>query len=172
MSTGSRRAGGAEETRTLDELYRAALADGGKLVSAAARVRFRSLGTHRPALDDQAATTLFRIAQNALANVREHAHAVNVPVTFHRHPDRVELEVSDDGVGFDPAATFASERAPGAVRTDRGFGFPAARAHLRECGGDLDVSSAPGRGTRIRALVSAGYRPRPVEPSFTPATSR
>ncbi|MFD8005055.1 sensor histidine kinase [Streptomyces mirabilis] len=139
---------------------------------AAARVRFRSLGTHQPALDDQAATTLFRIAQNALANVREHAHAVNVLVTFHRHPDRVELEVSDDGVGFDPAATFASERSPGAVRMDRGFGLPAARARLCECGGDLDVSSAPGRGTRIRASVSVRPRPRPVEPSFTSATAR
>lgn len=133
---------------------------------------FRSLGTHQPALDDQAATTLLRIAQNALANVREHAHAVDVVVTFHRHPDRVELEVSDDGVGFDPAATFAGERAPGAVRTDRGFGLPAARARLRECGGDLDVSSAPGRGTMIRASVSVRPRPRPVEPSFAPATAR
>jgi signal transduction histidine kinase len=97
---------------------------------------------------------------------------VNVLVTFHRHPDRVELEVSDDGVGFDPAVTFVSERSPGAVRTDRGFGLPAARARLRECGGDLDVSSAPGRGTRIRASVFARSRPRPVEPSFTPATAR
>jgi len=124
----------------------------------AAQVRFRAVGDPQPVLDEHAATTLFRVAQSTLANVREHAHAVNVQVTLSRRPDRVDLEVSDDGVGFDPAEVFArTSQGPG-----RGFGLPAARARLREYGGDLDVCGEPGRGTRIRATVSARPRPQPA----------
>ncbi len=124
----------------------------------AARVRFQAVGDPQPVLDEHAATTLFRVAQSTLANVREHAHAVNVRVTLSRQPDHVDLEVSDDGVGFDPAEAFArTARGPG-----RGFGLPAARARLRESGGDLDISGAPGRGTRVRATVSARPRQQPA----------
>ncbi|XUL93537.1 sensor histidine kinase [Streptomyces galilaeus] len=122
-------------------------------------VQFRTVGAHRPVLDEHTATALFRVAQSTLANVREHADAGSVLVTFRRHRDGVELEVADDGRGFDPAAAFA-----GGARADRGFGLPAARARLRECGGDLDVSSVPGRGTRVRATVSARSRMQPVVP--------
>lgn len=132
---------------------------------AGADVRFRTVGAHQPVLDDHTATTLFRVAQSTLANVREHARAGSVSVTFRRHSDRVELEVTDDGLGFDPAAAFVA-----GARADRGFGLPAARARLRECGGDLDVSSVPGRGTRVRATVSARSRTQPVAP-LTAATA-
>ncbi|MFF0079260.1 sensor histidine kinase [Streptomyces canus] len=115
----------------------------------APRVRFRSTGEHRPELDEQAATTLFRVAQGLLANVREHARATSLLVTLHHGADRVDLDVCDDGVGFDLAR--AADRSP----SDRGFGLPAARARLREYGGDLTVDGAPGRGTRIRASVPA-----------------
>ncbi|MES5823971.1 sensor histidine kinase [Streptomyces sp. RG80] len=125
----------------------------------AAQVRFRSAGESRPVLDEQAAATLFRVAQGTLANVREHARAVNVLVTLHHEADRIELDVQDDGVGFDPAGAGA------AVRPSRGFGLPAARARLRECGGDLRVTSAPGRGTRIRAVLPA------AAPHLTRATA-
>lgn len=130
----------------------------------AARVRFESVGAYEPVLDEHAATALFRIAQSSLANVREHARAVNVLVTLRRQPDQVELEVSDDGAGFDPAEVLAA-----ASPTGRGFGLPAARARLREYGGDLHVSSAPGRGTMIRATVSVRPRLQPVAP-VTPVT--
>ncbi|MFI1356196.1 sensor histidine kinase [Streptomyces sp. NPDC020898] len=131
----------------------------------AARIRFQAVGDPQPVLDEHAATTLFRVAQSTLANVREHAHAVNVRVTLSRQPDHVDLEVSDDGVGFDPAEAFArTARRPG-----RGFGLPAARARLREFGGDLDISGVPGRGTRVRATVSA--RPRPQPAASVPAAT-
>lgn len=127
--------------------------------ASAARVRFRSAGDSRPVLDEQSAATLFRVAQGTLANVREHARAGNVLVTLHQEADRVELDVQDDGVGFDPAEAGA------AARGTRGFGLPAARARLRECGGDLRVTSAPGRGTRVRAVLPA------TAPRLTPATA-
>jgi len=116
------------------------------------------VGDHRPALDQQAAAALFRVAQSLLANVREHAHAMNLLVTLRHHPDRVELEVCDDGVGFGPAAMLTASR-PG-----RGFGLPSARARLRECGGDLDIGGAPGGGAQVRAALPARPQAAPVMP--------
>ncbi|MEU9169845.1 sensor histidine kinase [Streptomyces sp. NPDC048420] len=118
----------------------------------AALVRFRSTGGHRCELDEQAATTLFRVAQGMLANVREHARATSLLVTLRHTTDRVDLDVCDDGVGFDLA------RVDGTSPSDRGFGLRAARARLREYGGDLAVDGTPGRGTRIRASVPARAR--------------
>ncbi|WP_053740033.1 sensor histidine kinase [Streptomyces sp. NRRL WC-3618] len=134
----------------------------------AARVRFRSVGDPQPVLDEDAATALFRVAQSTLANIREHAHAVNVQVTLaRRRPDLVDLEITDDGVGFDPAEAFART----SQRPGRGFGLPATRARLREYGGELHVSGAPGRGTRIRATLSAPSRPQPAAGPLAPAES-
>lgn len=166
-----------ETRRMIRDLTPAAVAEAGledalrllcarsRTEGAGARVQFRAVGAYQPVLDEHTATTLFRVAQSTLANVREHARAASVLVTYRRHRDRVELEVSDDGLGFDPAAAFAA-----GARADRGFGLPAARARLRECGGDLDVSSVPGRGTRVRATVSAPPRIQPVAP-LTAASS-
>lgn len=128
-------------------------------------VRFRSAGTHRPDLAEQAAITLFRVAQGTLANVREHARATHLLVTLRQGADHVELDIRDDGVGFDVTQVGGGCPAEGG---ERGFGLPAARARLREYGGDLVVDSTPRRGTRIRATVPA--RPesgalRPVSPT-------
>ncbi|NUP23988.1 MAG: sensor histidine kinase [Streptomyces sp.] len=130
----------------------------------APRVRFRSTGSHRPDLAEQAAITVFRVAQSTLANVREHARATNVLVTLHQAADHVELDVHDDGVGFDVSQLGGGRPSDGA---ERGFGLPAARARLREYGGDLVVDSAPRRGTQIRARVPA----RPVSGSLLPMSS-
>ncbi|WP_410640587.1 sensor histidine kinase [Amycolatopsis sp. lyj-346] len=131
------------------------LCDRARQDGTAARVRFRSVGGPGPDLGEQAATALFRVAQGALANVREHAHATTLLVILRHHPDRVELDVRDDGVGFDPDA------APG---PGRGVGLPSARARLREFGGDLEISTAPGRGTRIRVTVPGRLRSGAVVP--------
>ncbi|KKD07484.1 sensor histidine kinase [Streptomyces sp. WM6386] len=161
----------AETRRIIHDLTPSAVAEDGlegslRLLCAqaeregsAAQVRFRSAGESRPVLDEQAAAALFRVAQGTLANVREHARAVNVLVTLHHEADRIELDVRDDGVGFDPAGAGAL------ARTTRGFGLPSARARLRECGGDLRVTSAPGRGTRVRAVLPA------AAPRLTSATA-
>ncbi|MET8082079.1 sensor histidine kinase [Streptomyces sp. NPDC005303] len=158
-------AGLAETRRMIRDLTPSVVAEDGlegalKLLCLRAReegtapdVRFRSLGARRPDLDEQVAVTLFRIAQGAFANVREHARATSLFVTLNHAADHVELEVCDDGVGFDLA------RFDGECPSDRGFGLPAARARLREYGGDLTVDSAPRRGTRIRARVPV--RPLP-----------
>ncbi|MFE3460002.1 sensor histidine kinase [Nocardiopsis aegyptia] len=96
-------------------------------------------------LPDPVGAALLRIAQGALANVREHSGATRVVVSLARIGDRATLDVRDDGVGFDPAA-------PGAT-LGRGFGLGAARARVEELGGSLAVESAPGEGTGISVSI-------------------
>ena len=141
------------------------LCDRAQQEGTAARVQFRMVGNHRPELDTQSATTLFRVAQSMLANVREHAQTMNLLVTLHHHSDRVELGFCDDGVGFVPSRTGHTSL------PHRGLGLPAARARLREHDGDLDVDSVPGGGTTVRATLPARTRSGPsmaVSPVMAP----
>ncbi|MDF3147551.1 ATP-binding protein, partial [Streptomyces sp. T21Q-yed] len=100
-----------------------------------------------PELPDRVQSALLRIAQGALANVREHAVADNATLTLTLLDDAVVLDVTDDGHGFDPTALPASPDA------ERGHGLPAMRARLRALGGTLTVESAPGEGTVLSAAV-------------------
>lgn len=126
---------------------------------AARRITFTGKGAAR-ALSPEAAKALLRVAQGALANVREHAKAENVLVILSAQPDQTVLQVRDDGIGFSPART-RTERG-------RGFGLPALRERVRACGGTLSLESLPNRGTVITAaLPNAGTpelppRPRPA----------
>ncbi|MET9834418.1 sensor histidine kinase [Streptomyces sp. NPDC006385] len=148
----------AEARRFVHDLAPADLAGGGldqALRALAAResgprlaVRVRIDGHGRlPRLPDRVQSALLRIAQGALANVREHAAARNAALTLTLLDDTVVLDVTDDGHGFDPATL------PGSPGADRGHGLPAMRARLRALGGTLTVESAPGEGTVLSAAV-------------------
>ncbi|MFE9438618.1 sensor histidine kinase [Streptomyces sp. NPDC006602] len=103
-------------------------------------------------LSTDRAVALLRVAQGLLANAREHARASHVHLTLtYGDEAAAAVEVRDDGAGFDPAA--ARTR-----RADRGFGLAAARDRLRAFGGTLTVDSAPGQGTRVRAVLPAEDR--------------
>lgn len=99
-------------------------------------LRFRS--SHE-ALDLPAglAMTLYRACQEALTNIGKHAHARQVEVDLHHGQDTLSLEIEDDGRGFDTAAT---------ARPDA-FGLRGLAERMRAVGGELQVSSAPGRTT-------------------------
>ncbi|MGH2376015.1 MAG: histidine kinase [bacterium] len=105
---------------------------------------------------------LFRIVQEALANVRKHAKATEVRITLAggarsrgaagkrartRRGDAIRLVIRDDGVGFDPAAISA------AAIPDSGQGVLGMRERARLLGGRLRVESRPGHGTRITAAI-------------------
>lgn len=92
---------------------------------------------------------LLRVAQGALANVRQHAGASRVVVTLTDTGEAVRLDIVDDGAGFDPDQV--SER--GTDPTHGGYGLRSSRARLRALGGGLDVESAPGDGTALTAYV-------------------
>ncbi|WP_406294106.1 sensor histidine kinase [Embleya sp. NBC_00888] len=168
---------GVEEIRRfVRDLAPAELAGDPGLPGGLARVveRFRSEegpsvalavdGRVRP-LAEPVQAALTRTAQGALANVREHARARAVHVTLTYLPDRVALDIRDDGVGFDPGLTRAGDL--------RGYGLPSLRRRLAEVGGELTVESAPGEGTALAATVrdssgAADTEPPPTADRDTP----
>ena len=92
--------------------------------------------------------TLFRVAQEALANVAKHAAATRVAVTLSYLDDVVLLDVRDDGTGFSPSA--------GVPATEGGgFGLRGIRQRLELVGGSLAIESAPGEGTALSTSVPA-----------------
>jgi signal transduction histidine kinase len=97
-------------------------------------------------------TTLLRIAQEALHNCLKYAQANKVVVRLAVYEDRAELEVADDGVGFDPAALAPSSPAGG------GFGLRGMAERARLAGGTLAIEAAPGAGCRVRAMVPLPVR--------------
>jgi signal transduction histidine kinase len=82
---------------------------------------------------------LYRAAQEALANVSKHAQARQVAVQLFASAADVSLEVSDDGVGFDPRLL---DKAPG-------FGLRALLERARGLGGWAEVSSTPNGGASL-----------------------
>ena len=86
-------------------------------------------------------TNILRILQEALTNVRRHAEACRVLVSLKLEGDDVVAEVADDGRGFDPAGP-------------AGVGLRSMRERAAALGGDLEVESVPGGGTRVRLRVS------------------
>lgn len=103
---------------------------------------FRLEGEEYP-LDAGVQAALLRVAQGALANVREHAGATRAVVTLAYLDGEVTLDVFDDGRGFAVA-----ESEPG-----RGYGLRAMSDRLAQVGGTLVVESVPGEGTAIAARV-------------------
>jgi signal transduction histidine kinase len=86
---------------------------------------------------------LFRIVQEALRNVAKHSGASEVKVELSGIDDRLELSVSDFGVGFDPES----------AKGRGGLGLLSISERLRLIGGDLAVESEPSHGTRIRVRI-------------------
>jgi len=85
---------------------------------------------------------LYRVAQEALFNAARHAKASQVNLSLECSPEWATLEVSDDGIGFDP------EDVPSGH-----IGLGSMRERVRRIGGQLEIESAPGQGTVIRARV-------------------
>jgi signal transduction histidine kinase len=92
-------------------------------------------------------TTLFRVAQEALFNVRKHAHTTRARVTLRRVDPRVSLEVEDWGRGFDPAAV------SGTGRPSERVGIAGMLERVTLLGGTCHVLSRPGGGTRVVAEI-------------------
>lgn len=95
--------------------------------------------------DSTVETAIFRIAQEALANVAEHSQARSVAVSMQSSDDAVELEVSDDGVGI-PSEILARGRSGH-------MGLTGMRERATLLGGSLTIDSTPGCGTRIKARI-------------------
>jgi signal transduction histidine kinase len=103
-------------------------------------------GEISPEVPYEAQILLYRVAQQSLANVREHAAARRVDIRFATNASVISMEVTDDGHGFDVSRVEADAR-PGHI------GLHVMRDRVRAVGGDLTITSRPGEGTTVRVEV-------------------
>ena len=142
-----------EDTRELSRLLRPTILDDlglepalrwlGRSVGESAGIAVAVEVEPLPPIDGERETLLFRIAQEALNNIAKHANARSVLLRLVERDGQLQLQVVDDGVGFDPAML------------SRGSGLSGMRERLQLFEGRVEVHSAPGNGTRLRAVVPA-----------------
>ncbi len=94
-----------------------------------------------PVQDPVAASELFRVAQEALANSVRHSRARTITICLAREADTIRMEMRDDGRGFAPE------------ETSTGVGLRSMRLRAERLGGSFDLASQPGRGTTLRVSV-------------------
>jgi len=92
-------------------------------------------------VDDQTAIHVYRVLQEALANVARHSGATQAAVRLRSAEGSIQLEVEDHGRGFSPNGS------------RRGLGLVAMRERAALLGGTLDVTNIPDGGTRVRLTV-------------------
>ena len=90
-------------------------------------------------LSREAATTIFRVFQEALTNIARHAHATKVRVFLRAHAEGVELQVEDDGQGI----------VPDAIADSRSLGLLGMRERAAALGGDVAITPITPQGTRV-----------------------
>lgn len=99
-------------------------------------------------LPELQAVSLFRVAQEALRNVERHANARHIDIRLDDAGDRLELRITDDGVGFDVKNVELSK--------DRGIGLTNMRERVERNGGTFHLSSHPGHTALTASFPLAG----------------
>ena len=97
-------------------------------------------------LDEARQLTVYRLVQESLTNIGKYADAKHVGITLQNHDNHVEVEIVDDGKGFNVADIRPSTH-----------GLAGMRHRVEAAGGRLTVVSTPGTGSRISAVL-----PKPV----------
>jgi signal transduction histidine kinase len=87
----------------------------------------------------------YRITQEAFNNIAKHAAADQVSLTLRQSLDQIDLAISDNGRGFDPAGVAADH-----------MGLAIMRERARSIGAELNVQSAPGQGAQIHLAWTKG----------------
>jgi len=110
-------------------------------------IRFTSFTRGRiEKLDNVNRTVLYRVAQEALANVAKHAKANLVTVSIRKLRGVIRMEIKDDGKSFQMQGTLPA-------RKKKGLGLLGMRERVEMIGGCFAVESSPGKGTTIRADI-------------------
>jgi two-component system sensor histidine kinase DegS len=102
----------------------------------------------KTALSPEAQILLFRIAQEALNNIRKHARASKVTIRLESKDNSILMTVTDDGQGFE-----VPERIEGMVSAGR-LGLMGMHERARLLNGTLHIKSAPGKGTEVRVSIT------------------
>jgi signal transduction histidine kinase len=105
--------------------------------------------------DETVQVLLFNCVRELLFNIVKHAGVNRAVVSLQRSGDHLQIKVQDDGKGFDVATLF------GKSKNDRGdteegkesFGLPTLRHQLSLLGGQMEIQSEPGAGTRITITI-------------------
>jgi signal transduction histidine kinase len=98
-------------------------------------------------LEPERATALFRIAQEALINVAQHAAAHRVSVSLIEQGEVLTLTVTDDGKGI----------APDQLAAPTSLGLLSMRERAARWGGEITIASKPGRGTTVTVQMRLGH---------------
>jgi signal transduction histidine kinase len=93
-------------------------------------------------LDESRQLTVYRLVQESLTNVGKYAQAKQVDISVRNYGNHVEVDIKDDGIGFDVTQARPSTH-----------GLAGMRHRVEASGGHLTVVSAPGKGTRIAAVL-------------------
>lgn len=97
--------------------------------------------------------TVYRILQEAVANVENHARATRLSLVAQPRQGRVSIEVEDNGIGFDKEAVL--KKSP----SERGLGLATMEERVRMLGGSFAVRSQPGRGTELTFTIPCKGQP-------------
>lgn len=119
---------------------------GSRIGSAGIQFAFREIGISRR-LSPPCETAIFRVVQEAINNIALHSHARHAGFVFDFRDHQVRIEVTDDGVGFDPASLAGTREAK------RGLGLMGMEERVTAIGGEFHLHSLPGRGTAIHLIV-------------------
>lgn len=96
-------------------------------------------------LPDASQLTVYRMVQEALTNIGKYAKATKVLVSVHGYPTHVAVQVRDNGEGFDPATVRPTSH-----------GLSGMRHRVEAAGGRLSITSRPGNGTLMSAVLPLG----------------
>lgn len=102
-------------------------------------------------LGDETKVTVYRLVQEALNNAATHASARNANVTVAQVSDKITIEITDDGHGFDP-------------KRQRGMGILGMEERVRRLGGTFTIESAPGKGATVKAELPLHHADSPQTP--------
>jgi signal transduction histidine kinase len=105
-------------------------------------------------VDSAIALAFLRIAQEAIHNAVKHSRATTIVVRLNGCGRYLNLEIFDDGMGFDINAT----------RLSPGLGLISMRERIHLIGGEFNIFSTPGQGTRIKALAPTTHNNVPESP--------
>jgi signal transduction histidine kinase len=112
-----------------------------------------------PVIQKDTALCLFRVCQEALGNVVKHSEVKEAKVQIFATKDEIDLEILDNGRGFDPEVH----------DTSSGIGLISMIERLRLVGGGLRIQSSPGQGTRILAQAPITSSSHEAEKKFAAA---
>jgi signal transduction histidine kinase len=120
----------------------AALSKQAAAINARYGIKVQTDFSPEPAIPLASKEALYRIGQEAMHNIVKHAQATRIDLRLEASDDRLVLEISDNGVGFDTQASF-----PGHL------GLRSMKERALKLGGNLQLESVPGQGTHIRVQV-------------------